>query len=292
MSQIATTMLTLMVGFDERPYNVFVISIGQRRFFGWKEPVAFRCDDPAPATRSCLVAFSDVIGELEAWHATDAGYRLSYHAISGDEVAALVHADLHDTELTYPFRRLLDGQETVQTEAYWSARAAAPDGLDDDEWFMRDAAVQLLSPVLQPGDLVFDPACSTGRFLAALGTAMPQCRLRGQELSEPMARLARTRLDDVRIGSAASPACGDGEARALICRFLNLDVVTSSQALQLFDRLCQCVAPGGYLLVLGHTPVLLNQAAMQADGFVLRQSVQLTPDRHALYQFYLLQKPA
>lgn len=292
MSQIASTMLTLMVGFDDRPYNVFVISIGQRRFFGWKEPVAFRRDDPAPTSRSCLVAFSDVIGELVDWRVADAGYRLSYQAISGDEVAALVLADQHGTELTYPFRRLLNGKETVQSEAYWSERAAAPDGLDDDEWFLRDAAAQLLAPVLQASDLVFDPACSTGRFLAALGTAVPHCRLRGQELSEPMAWLARTRLDDVRIGSAASPACSDGEAKALICRFLNLDVVTSSQALQLFNRLCQCVAPGGYLLVLGHTPVLLDHAAMQAGGFVLHQSVLLTPDQHALFQFYLLQKPA
>jgi len=282
MSQIAPAMLTLMVGFDERPYNVFVISIGQRRFFGWKEPV----------TRSCLVAIADVIGELAEWQVTKTGYRLLYSAISSDEVAALVRADVYGTELTYPLRRLVDGQETVQTEAYWSERAATPDALDSDEWFLRDAATQLLAAILQPGDLIYDPACSTGRFLASIGAAMPNCRLLGQELSEPMARLAKTRLDDVRIGSAALPACGDGEASALICRFLNLDVVTSMQALQLFDRLCRCVARGGYVLVLGHTPVLLDQAAMQASGFLLHQSVMLTPDQHALYQFYLLQKSA
>lgn len=292
MSRAITATPTLVVGYDERPYNLFVITVGQRRFFGWKEPIAYRLGDPRPANRSCLVAFADVIGELDTWIATETGYHLRYRAISGAEVAALVCAAPLRTELTYPLRRLVDAAETVQTEAYWSARAAEPESLDNDEWFMREAAIRLLAPILQPGDLVFDPACSTGRFLAAIGDAIPHCRLRGQELSEPMAQLAKTRLRDVRTGSATEPACGENEATALICRFLNLDVVTSSQALALFKQLCQCVAPGGHLLLVGHTPILLDQTVMHAAGLILHQSVKLTPHQHALFQFYHLQQPA
>ena len=255
-----------------------------------KQPAAFHHAGQPPANRSCLVAFADIVGEIHGIETDSSGYVLAYRAIDPAAVRAMVQARPGASELTYPLRRKLGGAETVQTPAYWNNRAADPESLDADEGFLREQAATLLAPNLRSGDLVFDPACSTGRFLQEIGQRAPGCRLRGQELSPQMVAIARRRLADVRLGSADQPACADAAAQLLICRFLNLDVVTTDQARGLFGRLVQCVAPGGRMLVVGHTPVLLTAADMTRPDLALEKSHMLTPDGHALYQFYLLKR--
>lgn len=290
MNSATSEGLTLFVGHDEKPYNVFVITAGERRFFGVKRPVSYDPSQRKPDTLSCLVGFDDILGELLDVKTELTGYRFSYRQVLDETLTVSLIDQVDRIELTYPFKRLIDGAEWAQPASYWDARAQMPDTLDADEDFLREQSRRVIRENLSEGSTLFDPACSTGRFLEAVGRAIPNARLIGQDANPNMVALARARLDDAHVGDAGTPKCSDKLADLVICRFLNLDVLTTQQAETIFRRLAECVADDGWMLIIGHTPVLIDRTDMAACGFEVRCMVMLTPANHALYQFYLLRK--
>jgi isonocardicin synthase len=233
-----------------------------------------------------------IAGALEYVHLDGSEYHVHYLPMCPDEIAIVFRAADATCELHYPLKRVVKGRETAQPPEYWDGRAVNPDSMDADEVVLREAAAATLVGKLVDGKVIYDPACSSGAFLAFLKQRFPGVRAVGQDRSAAMVAIARARMDECYLGDSSQPRCGPAAADVVVCRHLNLDVVTSDEAKALFGTAAQVLRPGGWMIILGHTPVLLSSAWMEAQGFEVLVRCGFTPSRHAAFQFYLLRRPA
>jgi isonocardicin synthase len=289
-SEISGPLQTLTVRKDEKPYDVFVLDLGDRRIVGLKTPARVAPFPGAPLQKGCLIEPSMALGHLDRIETGAETYIVTYQPLSDTETAAAFQSIGPDTELLYPLRRLADGHETAQPPAYWDSRTADIDIFDTAEHIVRDVVADILDPHIRPNDLVYDPACSSGAFLGHLKLRYPAIRTLGQDRSAKMVEIARRRVDTVVLGDCITPACGVGEADVVVCRHLNLDVVTSREAEDLFRAAASAVRSNGLMLVLGHTPILLRSAWMETQGLTMLQRCAFTRDKHAILQLYVMRK--
>ena len=281
---------SIQVGYNEKPFDIFILSTGGRKLIGRKTPARIHPDDEVNRKKCCLVEAQMILGELLSVDENSEGYHLRYRNLSSEEKDELFAALAPLDDLAYPLRRRIDGRETAQPQDYWTDRAREPFSLDDDEIILRTAVRQLLALHLAKGTIVYDPACSSGTFLADLQHHHPHIHTIGQDLNEGMIDYARSRIDEAYLGNSLQPACGKERADIVLCRHLNLDVVTSDIAQQLFGAAAFSLRPGGLMVVIGHTPVLTDAAWMEAQGFTIVNRLGLTPSGHAAFQLYMLQK--
>lgn len=273
---------------SDKPYDVFVFRIGALALVGQKVAARRSPEVPAPRFKGCLIEPSMIRGTLDGFENCGATYRIRFHPLDENAAAAAFAAADESCELYYPLRRLRDGRETTQPPSYWDDRAAQPEILDVPEAILRDAVCDALIGHLPARATVYDPACSSGAFLAALKSRWPDIRTVGQDRSAAMVAVASQRVDEVHVGDSRHSVCPPRSVDLVICRHLNLDVVTSYQAKTLFRSAAGALRPGGLMVVIGHTPILLAGAWMEAQGFQALARCGFTPSRHATHQLYVL----
>ncbi len=200
-----------------------------------------------------------------------------------------------DTSLVFPHPCMADdGSEFVVPSTAWEPTARLVETLDAGEQHFREFAIACLRSFAGPGSLVYDPACSTGAFIASVARAFPNLRCLGSDVSAPMVALATARFSepnlDFAVACASQPRCIAGSCDALIVRFLNAEVVTRKEAEVYFRSLATLLRRGGRMFVFGHTPVLINPEAHAAElGLRLLARVGRLPGKNALFQFYILE---
>ncbi|MFC6490505.1 class I SAM-dependent methyltransferase [Nitratireductor sp. GCM10026969] len=197
-------------------------------------------------------------------------------------------------EIVFPFPALDDRFcELVCPTDYWEGASLDGERLAQEEAHFRQACQALFAARLAPRAAVFDPACSTGDFIAGLARGDPRLRYAGSDISEAMVHQARARHAATEVdfavadaGSSQGPCCD-----ALVLRFLNAEVVARCEAEQYFRHLSHRVRPGGLIVVFGHTPVvcpvrwLCHELALN-----IRSALESTPDGR-LFQFYVVEMP-
>ncbi|KAA0972897.1 trans-aconitate 2-methyltransferase [Pseudomonas sp. ANT_H12B] len=219
-------------------------------------------------------------------------------ATPADKVAAFDAARMRpDSEVRFPFTQTDDsGQEAVCPVDYWQGSESLATQLNADEVHFREHCVELLKALSKPGTLIYDPACSTGAFIAHLARELPDCRCAGSDRSASMIEYAKSCHASSSVEFCVMDACevvdSGIQCDVLILRFLNAEVVTRRDAEAAFSSLAQCVKPGGTILVFGHTPVLIP-ASYLAQTLKLRwvSSVAARPGHAELFQFYRLMTP-
>jgi isonocardicin synthase len=275
---------------DAKPFDVFVFHVGPLQLVGTKTPARRWPATGAPLHKGCLIEPVMIAGALEQVQLNGPEYQVSYFPLNPEEISVAFRAADVTCDLLFPLRRLVTGRETAQPPAYWDGRASNPDSLDGDEVVLREAVAELLAERLTGGQVVYDPACSSGAFLAFLKQRFPGIRAVGQDRSAAMIAIARTRVDECHLGDSLRPLCRLETADVVICRHLNLDVVTSDEAKGLFCAAARALRPEGWMIVLGHTPVLVSSVWMEAQGFQALARCDFTPSRHAVFQLYLLRR--
>ncbi|MCP6760024.1 MAG: class I SAM-dependent methyltransferase [Fischerella sp. CENA71] len=225
---------------------------------------------------------------------SETGYAICYRSLEEGEAEALftTTAESSTADLSYPFTRLRSQgyAETVQPLHFWNPSPALVADLNRDEAFLRVEAVRILREQGFSAGVVYDPACSTGTFLSEIKEAFPESRVVGQDLNAGMIALARQQINEVYHADAASPVVPPQSADIVVCRHLNLDVVTTQDAERLFLIAARTVKPSGLMLVFGHTPVLLSSAWFEGLGFEVVRRVSTICGRLALFQFYVLRQ--
>ena len=203
-----------------------------------------------------------------------------------------------DSEIHFPFAVIDDcGDEAVCPADYWQGNELLAAQLNADECHFREHCVSVLRPLLKPDDLVYDPACSTGDFIAHLAAELTDGRYLGTDRSASMIEYAQQRhaTSTAQFRVMEATACIDAHIRCdvLILRFLNAEVMTRREAHSAFESLVRCVKPGGTILVFGHTPVLLAMPWLaHTFGLVIISSIAARSGRQELFQFYRLTLPA
>lgn len=281
----------LLENWHGRPDDLFVLVVGERRFVGRKEPVAVTAGG-APR-RCCLVAASMLHGELIRDQVCSTGVIVLHRPLADDEKRAVFARFLANPchDLYYPYPKIEPGlTERCVPDTFWVPTPERAAELDTGEDMLRARTIPLLKELGFHRGTIFDPGCSTGAFLAELGRAFPGSVTIGQDRSPEMVEHARPRLDVVYLGDAAEPAIPMESADLVVCRMLNMDVLPTIQALQLFPRIASRCRPGAHMLLFGHTPVLVSaEWAMRWGLEVLRRHVDWDEGRAAA-QYYVLRR--
>ncbi|MFJ4195940.1 class I SAM-dependent methyltransferase [Pseudomonas sp. NPDC089534] len=227
------------------------------------------------------------------------GVSIYFRATSAAQKAMAFESALTspDAQLHFPFALVDDaGREAVCPQEYWHVSESLAVRLNADEQHFREHCVALLKTLSKPGTVIYDPACSTGEFIAHLADRLPDCRCLGSDRSVSMIEYAQNHHGLSRVGFRVMEAEISTESGircdVLILRFLNAEVMTRSEAHTIFGRLMPCVNPGGTILIFGHTPVLLAVTwLIQTFGLTLVSSVAARSGRQELFQFYRLTVP-
>jgi isonocardicin synthase len=278
---------------DEKPFDLFIARAGWVRWVGCKTPAPLR--EAGPPVKSCLIDASMIHGLLEQVQVSSAGVTIYLRPANEQESVEAFHqlVSSPENDIQYPFTRIdIDGRldEPVTTSDYWVPTPERVRELDDAEAPLRAHTVEVLRRYGIGGGRVFDPACSTGAFLVNVREHFPAAWTIGQDQSDAMLKYAGPHLDEVHHGDSVLPRVPPASIDVLALRFLNVDVVPTQRALQLFDACARTVAPGGLVLVMGHTPVLVPSAYFEESGFQVLGRHGVTPGGRAAFQFYVLRK--
>ncbi|XP_063427022.1 isonocardicin synthase-like [Mytilus trossulus] len=200
---------------------------------------------------------------------------------------------IENVEIVFPFSLLREStrKELCSPSEGWVVDDAFDVMLGCGEERIRAYTIKFLKTLSTQKLVLFDPACSTGVFLSTLKKAFPESYTIGQDLSKQMVGFSKTRVDEVHCGNAMEPKISPASADVVFIRFLNSEVVTSTEAEQLIGALLPTVKKGGYMVIFGHTPVLLSSANFSLmENFVVKHCIGIADDKSGILQYYTLQR--
>lgn len=273
-----------------RPERLFVFRLGEHWYAGYKTISEYVLDRDMPGIFCSRVYWHNIVGRLESFRTSTADARVTFRPL--DEVArrAVFDAITPLTEIVHPFTKLREpGREKTSPPDGWLVSDERDAFLSMGEEHVREYTKDLFGPrfgALTEDVVAYDPACSTGRFLSDFATLNPaRIRTVGQDLSLAMTEYARGRLEQVHHGDAMHPQPEPGSAGIVFSRFLNSEVVSTSQAREILPGLVATLRPGGTMVLLGHSPVLLDAVDLAGAGLRVLRTTARRDDY--VFQYYV-----
>lgn len=282
------TLREELTGYPER---LFLFRLDDDRWYaGYKTISDYVVDHKMPGVFCSRVYWFNVVGLVTSVRASASDARIVFQPLAERARRAAFEAITPLTEIVHPFGKQREpGREKTSPPGGWLVSDERAMFLALGEEHIRRYTRELFGPQftdLAVDVLAFDPACSTGHFLAEFATLNPALiHTVGQDLSGQMVNVAKGRLQQVYHGDAVYPAVAPASVDILFCRFLNSEVVSTAQARQILPKLVDCLRPGGLLVVLGHSPVLVDVVDLADAGLRIRQTVARTED--FLFQYYV-----
>ncbi|MBJ9974335.1 class I SAM-dependent methyltransferase [Pseudomonas sp. S75] len=239
-----------------------------------------------------------LLGPLHKTRFSEGVIRLQHGTLAPSEKSELFFQATSASGATihFPFP-VMDstGSEQIAPLPFWQDTERLAEALDHQEQHFRQHSLALLKHRLKPGDVIYDPACSTGTFIAHLARGMPAMHCIGSDICPAMIEHARNRhpLDNLHFAAmdAASSCLAATGCDVLILRFLNAEVMPRQQAIDLFHHLARLVRRGGLLILFGHTPVLFPvELEAQRLGLSVVGCLAQCPETQALFQFFILER--
>lgn len=273
------------------PQNIFTLRFEETVIVGRKLLSSLKQDDLIMELHCSRICASHLLGVLDSWRSDENTIMFAFHPFTNGERHAMIAAIAENPllEIIFPFSFLNKGKERVSPSVGWSLEPERAENLGIGEENLRHYSKKLLVDSGLKSPIIFDPACSTGQFLSAMKTALPKSTTIGQDLSLEMVEYAAAFVDQIYHGDALHPAIADGSANFVFCRFLNSEVVSTSQARLRLKRLARVVAVGGFLVVFGHTPVLVTGAEITVLGLNL-QACSGTDGSGNIFQCYVARR--
>jgi len=136
--------------------------------------------------------------------------------------------------------------------------------------------------------LVYDPSCSTGKFLSEIKKYYPSCYTLGQDISESMTEFAKDKVDEVHcLDAKVSPRNGRF-ADFIFIRFLNSEVIKRENAKLIYKNIIKRINKGGYIVILGHTPILLSLYDMALPDYEIIRANAYSSELQSVFQYYVI----
>jgi isonocardicin synthase len=288
------TMSWVVEPFDRKPFDIFFLKVGQQRYVGRKQPAVISYTNGIEKMKCCLVSPDMILGTAEREQITEGGITVFYRPLDAhakESIFELVRKDPL-TDLYYPYFPIGDPPEPdgAAEESYWTPTAERVQELDRGESMLRDYTLKWLVRFDMKKKLVYDPACSTGAFLQSIKEVFPDTHTVGQDLSREMVEYCRGRVDELYCGDSAFPPIKEESADFVFFRFLNVRVVNAVQAHEMFLENAKCCRIGGYLVLFGHTPVILSSEWFEELGLKVEQRTGFSDTLNSVFQYYVLRK--
>ncbi|MFR9674646.1 class I SAM-dependent methyltransferase [Streptomyces sp. TR02-1] len=277
------------------PARIFLFRISERWHVGYKTLSDYFVYHDTPGLLCSRIYWHHVVGRLDTFRTSDTGVRVTFHPLDVTGRRAAFDAISSTTPIVHPFATHDEsGLEETSPPDGWPVTEERADSLNVAEEHLRRYTRDLFGPLLSDATesiTAYDPACSTGHFLADFAGINPaRIRTVGQDLSREMVDYAARRLDEVHVGDAFDPAPAPGTVDVLFCRFLNSEVVSTRRAREILPRLVATVRDGGTVVLLGHSPVLLDVFDLENVGLRVAQTTARQDDY--VFQYYVCHKAA
>ncbi|MCU4835335.1 YcaO-like family protein [Bacillus cereus] len=272
--------------------NLFILQTSNHIFCGRKYAKAIDYESNT-VNISPEIYPNMILGHFQTFQVTDNKVYLYYTPCTLNEIENVFLTLQHDeeAEILFPFSPLNDDfQEHLITSEIWdSLDDAQLEILDTNEAHFRDITIQYLHTQETCNKVFYDPACSTGTFLAHLKANFPYGKYIGSDQSKRMTELANKKIDFVFQAEASSPSPSNIKVDYLFLRFLNMEVVTITQAYNLFEHLIQLLNGDGKIIIFGYTPVRINIRYV-ADKYGMKIQRYVSVYNGNVSQYYILQK--
>jgi acyl-CoA synthetase (AMP-forming)/AMP-acid ligase II/nucleoside-diphosphate-sugar epimerase/SAM-dependent methyltransferase len=279
---------------EEQPQRFFFFELAGKTYFGRKLLSPLVTQHGSPGFFCSLIRPEMILGELIRPQCSQEGVEVFYRPQRAAHRREVFDALLRDKsiDIYYPFNQLSPNQrlEVNTPDEGWFITEERARILGLGEVHFREVSARLVAESRIPRPIVYDPACSTGEFLAAIKAACPAAHTIGQDLSPQMISYAQKRVDRVAVGNSLNPIALEGSCDFVFFRFLNAEVVNSSLAHVLFDRITKCLKAEGRAILFGHTPVLISTTEMRRRGFEVVSCNQHKDGEEAVFQYYILRK--
>ncbi|WP_404815388.1 class I SAM-dependent methyltransferase [Streptomyces thermolineatus] len=272
------------------PERLFLFEADGRWYAGCKTISDYVLDKGMPGVFCSRVYWYNVVGTVESVRTSVTDARIVFRPLDEAGRRAAFEAVTPLTEIVHPFAKQREpGREKTSPADGWLVTEERAAFLGLGEEHIRRYTRERFGPWLETAAekvLAYDPACSTGQFLSEFAAADPaRIRTVGQDLSRQMTEFAASRLDRVACGDAMRPAVAPGSVDILFSRFLNSEVVSTAQARAILPGLAATLRPGGTMVLLGHSPVLLDAPDLEGAGLRVLQTVARQDD--CLFQYYV-----
>lgn len=195
-------------------------------------------------------------------------------------------------EIVFPFRfKYYDTNlEQISDSLCWEINDEIAHYLSTGEKHIRKYTIETIRKYKLKPKIVYDPACSTGEFLKTIKKELPFCKTIGHDMSKDMVEYSKQYVDDSQCCNAFDSPIKDESVDLLILRFLNGGVVDSDSAEKLFKLLIKKVKHNGYIICIGHTPILINSTNFETSNIELIQKIGYNQDANSIFQYYFARK--
>lgn len=241
------------------------------------------------------ITASMLLGFLKRKHHTATQVEITYHPFNDEEKLGIFDTLIKDrlAEISFPFKYmdLTTRREKQCAPTGWNINPQKAQNLSNGENHFRNYTIKYFKDLIKKVSILYDPACSTGEFLHSLKQNFPGCKTIGQDLSAEMIEYAKNFVDETYTGDAINSPLPDCTVDIMFLRFLNSEIVTTPKALRLYKNLIGKVKNGGYIVLFGHTPLLLTPKQLTNNGELrLIHANGFNPDSGSIFQYYILRK--
>jgi isonocardicin synthase len=235
-----------------------------------------------------------ILGKLLRVQTSEVGIDIYYEDIAPQSRLALFEQLMNDKmiDIYFPYVPLKkdDHTEYTSSAAGWKINPKLSSFLLNGERSQREISIDLIKSDGKFSPVIYDPACSTGDFLYSIKTAIPDAIVIGQDLSQDMCAQARQKIDQVTHGDALFPCLPMESCDYIFFRFLNIHVISCSEAKALFEAIIPCLKKEGKAVLFGFTPVLISLPYIIKKGFRVLSCNAPIKSENAIIQYYIIQK--
>lgn len=275
------------------PQTFFIFKLGEKNYVGKKRLSPLNIAGRIHPLFDAAIRELDILGELQSFRCTQDRVWIHFRGLTAVERGS-VWASLKietNSSIEFPFCALdQDGKEMRTAIEGWEHSENFEKELEAGEEQLMAASLAAMKKFKIESGTVYDPACSTGIYLSYLKSKISGIKTVGQDLSKDMIDAARSRLDQVFVGDAKSPAVPKNSVDLLILRFLNSEVLTTAYAQQIAEPIVDVLKPNGFAFAFGFTPLLLSADFLKSLGFEILQTHFFSEENQSIYPFYILKK--
>jgi isonocardicin synthase len=284
----------MRIKFSELPQSLFFFTIKKQKFIGRKLLSKLCLYKNLPGLFCSQIKDYMIMGIFEREQIYEDGIIVFFRPLENSEKISVFNelAENRSIDIYHPYVPLFDDKklEKVGPDDGWDVTKEWADFLDTGEELIREETLKFLLKFNLHGKTIYDPACSTGKFLKTIKEQYSSVYTIGQDLSPKMVEYAKDCIDEVYCGDSINPMVEDNSVDFIFFRFLNAEVVTTRQAYQLFINIAEKCKIGGYIILLGHTSILISKPWLEALGLNILQCNAYSEKENSIFQYYVMKK--
>lgn len=276
------------------PQNIFIIKMKKgKNIVGRKIRSVLRIENKINSINCSMITSPMLLGFLEKRSKKSRQIIIEYYPFTNEEkkyiFKKLIGDRASDIYYPYKYRDFYSNKEEQSPDTGWSFNPDKKEYLGFGEKHLRKFTLEFFKNIDMDKKIIYDPACSTGEFLASLKKEYPKCYTIGHDLSQEMINYAKNYVDESCCCNALNTPLKESSVDIIFLRFLNSEVVSMRDAYKILKVLLPKVRKAGLVVCFGHTPVLIRKEQFEKLGLKCIICNGYNKEKNALFQYYIFE---